>query len=94
MANSHMNLYSYIAKFIGRWNGSIGKIQRLQTAIVSDVPLDREGILEYLYKDYEHISELTWKELTDINKKIMECEIPAEYGDHIDVDRDIEKRIL
>lgn len=82
MANSHMNTYN--CTFIGRRKGSQGITYRIQETIESQTELTNKDISMILYKKYDHISQL---EIT----KVVDTET---IGDHVDVDRDIEKRIL
>jgi hypothetical protein len=83
MADSHMKKYN--VTFIGRIKNSIGKIQKLYTSIVSEEELNEEGIRVNLYKEFEHISEITFKE--------VDPQAPYEgWGDHLGVDKDIEMK--
>lgn len=82
---------SYIATFTGRLRGAIGMNYDIKSPVLSETPLTGEEILFNLYDEYDHITNFSFVELTGINKKIMECSLEG-HSDHIDVDRDIERK--
>jgi hypothetical protein len=75
-----MNIYN--CTFIGRRVGAQGVTYRIQEEVKSQTELTNKDISLILYKKYDHISQLV------IIKSIWTETI----GDHVDVDRDIERK--
>jgi hypothetical protein len=76
---------TYIITFKARRIGSIGVSENFTMVKTTNNVINETNILPSIYEHYEHVSDVAVKTLPIHTDTI---------GDHVNVDRDIEKRVI